>query len=186
MKYVVFYVFLFTFTLLSCDGRYKLYKTNQEILKEHKLFESFSEQINYIPESYLETSNDTILSNGYKIKLKSFTDMDNSQLSYYTKDNIQYKNYYRNINTSITILKDNQEIFSKTVNKDTIIEFDESFNKSIKNKIIKGVWVDEYASLINNNVIIEMLFSEIGNNKSIHLKLVFNAQGDLYITEKYS
>jgi len=177
-------IFLISFTLISCDGRSEIYKSNQEILKAHRLYESFSERINYIPEFYLETTTDTILSNGYKIKIKSYTDMNNSLLNTYTKENIQHKNYYRNINTNITIIKNNQEILSKLITKDDLIACDKSLEKMIQNKILQGVWINEYASLIKNKVIINVLFVEPETNKNINYSLEFDAQGKLFITEK--
>ena len=184
MKYLIFIIFLISFTIISCDGRAKIYRSNQEILKEHGLYEAFSERITYIPESYLETSTDTILSHGYEVKMKSYTDMDNSFLSSYTKDNILHKNYFRNINTHITILKNNQEISSKLITKDTIIEFDKSLEKSIHNTIIQGIWINEYASLIHNNVTINVLLFEPETNKNINYSLKFDAQGKLFIIDK--
>ncbi|MFH6769406.1 hypothetical protein V8G56_11705 [Gaetbulibacter aquiaggeris] len=184
MKHLTFIIFLISFVLISCDGRSKIYKSNQEILKEHGLYEAFSERINYIPESYLETSTDTILSNGYEIKIKSYTDMNNSLLNTYTKNNIQHKNYYRNINSSITIIKNNQEILSKLINKEALITCDKSLEKMIQNKILQGVWINEYASIINNKVIINVLFVEPGTNKNINYSLEFDAQGKLFITDK--
>ncbi|MDH3323117.1 MAG: hypothetical protein OEM04_09015 [Flavobacteriaceae bacterium] len=184
MKNLIFIIFLISVAVISCDGRSKIYKSNQEILKEHGLYEAFSERISYIPESYLETTTDTILSNGFMIKLKSYTDMNNSLLNAYTKDYIQHKNYYRTINTHITIIKNNQEILTKIINKETIIEFDKSLEKRIYNKIIQGVWINEYASLINNKVIVNVLFVEPETNKNINYSIEFDAQGKLFITDK--
>ena len=47
MKYLTFIIFFISFILISCDGRSKIYKSNQEILKEHGLYEAFSERIIY-------------------------------------------------------------------------------------------------------------------------------------------
>ena len=47
MKNLIFIVFLISFAVISCDGRNKIYKSNQEILKEHGLYEAFSERIIY-------------------------------------------------------------------------------------------------------------------------------------------
>ena len=184
MRYLILIIVLISFVLISCDGRNKIYKSNQEILKEYGLYEAFSEHINYIPESYLETTTDTILSNGYEIKIKSYTDMNNSLLNAYTKENIQHKNYYRNINTRITIIKNNQEILSGLINKNTMIASDKSLEKLIVNKIIQGVWVNEYASLVKNNVIINVLLFDPETNEKFNYSLEFNAQGKFYITDE--
>lgn len=190
MKYLNFIILLISFAIINCDGRSKIYKSNQEILKEHQLYKEFSEHISYIPESYLETTTDTILSNGYKIKITSYTDMNNSLLNSYTKDSIHHKNYYRNINTHITIIKNNQEILSKLIDKDTMIESDKSLEKRIHNKIVQGVWVNEYASLNNNNVIINVLFFDPKTNEKFDYTLEFDANGKFVITDglkqKYS
>ena len=105
--------------------------------------------------------------------MTSYTDMNKSFLNAYTKDNIQYKNYYRNINTQISIIKNNQEILSKLINKDALIACDKSLERIIQNKILQGVWVNEYASLINTKVIINVLFVEAETNKNINYSIEF-------------
>ena len=47
MKNLIFFIVLIFFAVISCDGRSKIYKSNQEILKEHGLYEAFSERIIY-------------------------------------------------------------------------------------------------------------------------------------------
>jgi len=47
MRYLILIIFLISFAIISCDGRSKIYKSNQEILKEHGLSETFSERIIY-------------------------------------------------------------------------------------------------------------------------------------------
>jgi len=75
MRFLLLLIFLTSFTLISCDGRSKRFMSNREILQNHNLLESFSESITYFPTSYNKFSNDTILSNGYRVKIESYTDM---------------------------------------------------------------------------------------------------------------
>jgi len=56
--------------------------------------------------------------------------------------------------------------------------------KLIVNKIIQGVWVNEYASLVKNNVIISVLLFDPETNEKFNYSLEFNAQGKFYITDE--
>ena len=69
-----------TIILISCDGRDRIYKTNAEVLHESNLFNVFSQQIKFIPEQSIEIETDTILSNGFQVKIKYYSVENNSIL----------------------------------------------------------------------------------------------------------
>lgn len=180
-----FYVILFlSLAFISCDGRDKIYKTNQEILKEHKLYKSFSESISYIPESYLETSTDTILSTGFQVKIKSYTDMENSILKEYTKGNILHKTFFRDINTSISIIKDNQEIVSTAITKQLFKDYYKSTHTNFNHKIIQGIWLNQYASIINNKIIVDIQLYEPKTEHYEYYTLGFDNDGTFFINNQ--
>jgi len=77
MKYITI-LLLILISLINCDGRDRAYKTNQEVLTENNLLESFSENVKYFPESYSEIETDSILNNDSRVVIKLFTDMNSS------------------------------------------------------------------------------------------------------------
>ena len=184
MRFLLIFVVVISFTVLSCDGRDKRYKSNREILQEQNLLESFSKSIRYIPEAYIKTSNDTILSNGYRVKIESYTDMENSYLKTSFKNNIQHINYYRQIKSIIKISKQNIDILTMPVTKDNLIAKNRSLSKTLENKIIKGIWLDEYNSNIQNKIIIDILFYEPETKNTVYCSLSFDEEGQLFINDK--
>jgi len=66
---LLFLVIPIVFTLLGCDGRYRKYKTNSELLTESNLMTSFNEQIRFVPEQPILIVTDTILDSGFNVKI---------------------------------------------------------------------------------------------------------------------
>lgn len=183
MRALLILIFVISLATIGCDGRDKIYKTKNQILKEHKLYKTFSKRITYIPEQYLEIKTDTIMSNEFNVKIKSYTDMTKNTLKDYTKSNIHYKNYYRDINTVVSISKNNRDITSTLVTKQLFIDYDESFNTLLKNKVIQGVWLNQYATIINNKVILNVQLYEPETNNRTNFVLGFDDDGNIFINE---
>ena len=183
MRILIVILFFISLGFMSCDGRDRAYKTNQDVLKEHNLYKSFSESVSFVPENYMETTNDTILSNGFQVKIKSFTDMKRSVLKEFTKNNIAHKTYYRNIKATISILKDNRKIISTTIDKDIFKNFNNS-SKTDSNPIIQGIWLNQYASIINDKVILNVRLYEPETKNHEDYTLSFDENGTLSIDNK--
>lgn len=189
MRALLIFIFAITLANVGCDGRDNVFKTNKEILKKHNLYESFSERITYIPERYSETITDTIMSNGFNVKIKSYTDMDESVLKDFSKNDIHYKNYHRNIKALVSIEKSNRNIVSTLITKQLFLEYDSTLNSVLKNKEIRGVWLDEYASIVQNKIILNVQLREPETNNQINFMLGFDDEGNIFINEdlrKYS
>lgn len=87
----------------------------KESLKQRKLLDSFSENIKFIPEEYAEIVTDTTLSNGFRVHIKTFTDMDKSIVNTIKNNNILFKNYYREIVSEVIVYKNDKLIFNKKI-----------------------------------------------------------------------
>ena len=103
MKYK-FLLLLFSVALiaLSCDNK----KSHRQILLEN--IDDYKKEVSidvktYKPEHSFEQQTDTILNNGYTIKLKTYLDMDRSVVFKQTKDTINYQTHYRNFKFDIYI-----------------------------------------------------------------------------------
>ncbi|EGV42023.1 hypothetical protein BZARG_2651 [Bizionia argentinensis JUB59] len=112
-------IFLIGCTIIfaGCDGRNRLHKTPKEVLQESKLLDSFSENTNYIPEEYTEIETDTILNNGFRVHIKTFSDMENSFLELTETESVNEKTRFREFKSDVTVFKDDAEIFHKTIDK---------------------------------------------------------------------
>ena len=115
-KFFILFI-LIIITFLSCDGRGRKHKTNEDVLKENQLLDSFSESIKYIPETYTEVETDTILSNGFRVKIKTYTEMQDNVLNEFTIDTIKYKFYYRNYTGKLDVYFNNSPILEETIDK---------------------------------------------------------------------
>ncbi|MEP3836828.1 MAG: hypothetical protein ABJM36_04235 [Algibacter sp.] len=134
--------------LLNCDGR----KTKQDALKTSiiKFKDSIEtiEIIEYIPKKYSEIKTDTILSNGFTVKVSSITDMDNSILKSFQKDSASIKQYHRKRIVTLEISLNGKLLFDKQI--DTLfLKSYKGLAKSIisKDLIISDLRIDPKTSL---------------------------------------
>ncbi|WAC02845.1 hypothetical protein N7U66_04210 [Lacinutrix neustonica] len=118
--------------LLSCDGRDRVYKTNAEVLKAHQLLDLFSERVTYVPEKYTTVVTDTILSNGFRIKIKAYIDMENAVLKISHSDGLKDKKHFRNRKAEITVKKNNKLIFSKIIDNDFFLKINPNLKDSLR------------------------------------------------------
>lgn len=135
MKYFYVIAILLVCCFTSCDGKYRALETPKEKLENSNLSKSFFEKIEYFPKVYTEVITDTILSNGFRIESKFYSDMEKNVLREFKKDSIYFKNYYREFNVELTVSKNGIEIFSKLIDKDFFVQQD--FSKySLLNDVI--------------------------------------------------
>lgn len=183
MKRLCFLLLAIILLNVSCDGRDRMHKSNQEVLKENKLLDSFSERITYIPESYTETQTDTILSDGTKIAIKLYSDMGKSVLKTFKKDAIQHKEYHRDFNAHIIVYKHDSEIFNQIINKDFL-------NKSLvasvnlENSTLQNVQIDEMTSHLDNLLVIDLTFAKIDNVVSSVYKIYIEDNGKFILRQQ--
>ncbi|TYB73167.1 hypothetical protein [Bizionia myxarmorum] len=148
MKYTSLIILLvFAITFAACDGRDRLEKTPQEILKETKLLDSFSTKTVFIPQTYTEIKTDTILNNGFRIKIKTYSDLENNLVDSIKIDSITTKTFYREFISEVTVFKDEKEIFNKTVDKSFFNTENESLNEDLKMMTLLSVAVENSPDL---------------------------------------
>jgi len=187
---LLFIVLAFT----SCEGRIT---KNQSLAKDIEEFnKTVSVQIDvYKPESYTERQVDTTLSNGFRVKIKAYTDMDNSVLFTKIKDTINYQTYYRNFKFDILVEKDNKIIYNKSFDKqkaNTAFNFNTNLLKGSdlynfdKLAILNAIQVDDDPSYINT-VAIDVMYAIPETDKVSHHKILINDKGkaNFIQTEKH-
>ncbi|WP_397362625.1 hypothetical protein [Olleya sp. R77988] len=163
---------------LSCDGRDRVNKTPKEILVENKLLDSFSENIKYFPEKYTETTTDTILSNGFRVKIRYFSHMKEYVTESYTKDSINYKKHYYDFVSRITVYKDDKEVYKKDLYKRSLEEHSKEFAESVQKLIMNPPYIDEENSLKNNKVYIVIPLCNSDTSTCLFYYAIIDNKGD--------
>lgn len=188
----VFIILIVGFT--SCEGR----KTKNQALAED--IEEFKKTVTvqvdvYKPENYLERQVDTILSNGFRVKIKTYTDMDNSVLFTKIKDTINYQTYYRNFKFDILVEKDKKVIYNKSFNKqqaNKVFKFNDNLAKGShlynfnKLAILNAIQIDDDPSY-TNMVNIDVIYAIPETDKVSYHKILINDKGkaNFIQTEKH-
>jgi len=178
----IFLILVIGFT--SCEGR----KTSNQALSES--IEEFKKDVTlqidvYEPETYIEREVDTLLSNGYHVKIKTYTDLDNSVLFTKIKDTINYQIYYRNFKFDILVEKDGKLIYQEHYDKSRInkaLGYSSNINSSIpthnfnKSATLKSIQIDDELST-NKAIFIDIAYT-IPNTEFIDWhKLKINSKG---------
>ncbi|WP_417557591.1 hypothetical protein [Mesoflavibacter zeaxanthinifaciens] len=164
-------------TLISCDARDKINRSPKDILKEKNLLESFSERVSYFPKEYAEVKTDTILSNGYHVNVKTFTDMKSSYLRQFKHDSINYKYHYRDYKAQV-VARQNKIIFNDVIDKQYILRHDKTVSYYMETSILKSVWVNQEESLNQNKLVLNILFTQPKSNTEKLFELVIDNKGD--------
>ncbi|WP_417868067.1 hypothetical protein [Xanthomarina gelatinilytica] len=182
MKQFVFLLVIATIGIvsISCDGRDRVFKTNTEVLIENKLLDSFSENITFVPEAYTEVATDTILYNGFHVKLKTYTIMDKHIVNEFKQDSIVYKKYYREFVTDVIVTKNDKEIFNERIDK----EFIHKHNNNLQlNKAIINVMVNQVSSVKNHGLVLSAMIKDIQNETITFCDILIDSEGNLVLKE---
>ena len=178
----------------SCEGRISKTQALEKDIKEFQ--DSVSIQVDiYKPKNYLEREVDTTLSNGFRVKIKAYTDMDNSILLTKIKDTINYQTYYRNFKFDILVEKDNKVIYNKSFDKEkankafkfnpNLVKGSELYNFD-KLAILNAIQVDDAPRYINM-VAIDVMYAIPETDKVSNHKILINDKGkaNFIQTENY-
>ncbi|MBT8244611.1 MAG: hypothetical protein HKP48_07600 [Winogradskyella sp.] len=167
MKYFLYILLALTITFTSCDGRKSQHKFLTESVENYN---KRNEIIitNYIPEVYLEREVDTTLSNGFKVKIITKANMSDSVILFEEKNNIKYSTNYRQFKFSIDVENNEQQIYSKTFDKEKVIEaisrLDNFEAKALpkdfdKLSVLKSIQLNEELSIEKNSVYIDIAYA---------------------------
>ncbi|NMH89493.1 DUF4738 domain-containing protein [Flavivirga algicola] len=145
MNKLVVFTLISIITLASCDGRDRKYKSTVEVLKENKLLKVFSQEIKYVPDTYVEIKTDTILSNGFEVKV-NYHSLENDFVIETLKserDSIK-KIHYKNFEAQLLVLKNNTIINKSLINKALFYEYENT--QFWTHAIMQFLWIDDDAS----------------------------------------
>ncbi|TGV01134.1 hypothetical protein [Flavivirga rizhaonensis] len=181
MRILLFIILTSIITLTSCNGRERKYKTNAEVLKENKLLEFFTEEIKFVPETYTEIKTDTILSNGFKIKM-SYHSLENDFVleSRKLKNDSIAKIHHKNFEAQLLVSKDNVIINKSLISKRLFYEFENS--SFWASAVMQFIWVDQEASN-KNTLCLNTSFCVPNTDKCKDFTLKIDEFGTIQIEE---
>jgi hypothetical protein len=148
----------------SCDGRDKAFRSAQNDLIDNEVLDTFTESVSYYPKAYTEMVTDTILSNGYNIHTKFYTDMDNAVI---VKENDT--THYRDFIVDVKIIKEAKEIFNDTIDKSFLLEKEIFDANTVKTFLVQDFWIENIESVYNGT---PALFLDFINPESKEKKIM--------------
>lgn len=194
MKYLLGILLIIILGFTSCEGRVTKNQALAEDIEEFKTTVSVQVDI-YKPENYTERQVDTTLSNGFRVKIKAYTDMDNSVLFTKIKDTINYQTYYRNFKFDILVEKDSKIIYNESFDKQkankafkfnpNLVKGSELYNFD-KLAILNAIQVNDDPSY-TNTVAIDVAYAIPETDKVSYHKILINDKGkaNFIQTENY-
>ncbi len=177
LSYILLLGILMSF---GCDGKERSHKSNEEILMDSKLLDSFTENIQYIPDSYSEVENDTLLSNGFRVKIMTYTEMNNYVINEFTIDTINYKFHYRTYTGKLEFFYKNEAILELSINKSY---FKENKDKEFWDKaILGGISIDEN-KIFTNKVYLNVFYCIPESEICKEYNLIVDEKGNTSLKE---
>ncbi|MFC0605830.1 hypothetical protein [Winogradskyella pulchriflava] len=184
MRYFIGLLLLLFIASVSCEGR----KSSSQALAEdvEEFIKNVTTEVDiYVPKDYTEREVDTLMNNGYSIKIKTYSDMENSVLFTKIKDTVNYQTYYRNFKFDILVKIDNKVIYDETfdkkrVNKALNLKPNYTSGSSLYNfdklAVLKSIELNNDPTL-NNQVVIDVLYEIPNSNKQALHQLIIDDRG---------
>lgn len=176
MKNIVIIFTLITALFMSCDGRQSQRESLEAAVTKFKDSVGTIEVIKYFPEEYSENVTDTILSNGYRVIIKTFSDMEHQVVQEFRKDTIVNKHYYRDYKSIVTIYKNDKEILSKNIDKSNLYNENLLEDDDLKNVILQGVSLNQ-ADTQSEHLKIDIWFCKPETDDCLNFKLSVDSDG---------
>jgi hypothetical protein len=158
MNKLLLFICVLGITIFGCDGR----KTKADSLKESvtKFKDSLStlEIAEYIPEKYAEVKTDTILSNGFSISIKTYTNMKKSVIIKHKIDTVTYVNHHRDWISEVKIKRKNKLIFDEKIDAEFFLKNNIKISDYLYKVINTRVWINEEASTEKDSISLLTVF----------------------------
>lgn len=190
MKHFFGLLLILAISFTSCDGKKTKNQALSESIEEFKKTVNFETNV-YIPESYMEREVDTLLSNGYRVKIKSYSDMTNSVRFSKIKDTINYQTHYRNFKFEVNVTKDEKLIYTEKFDKQKV---NKAFNYDAN--LVSGSGLSDFDTLAvlksievnddpfyTNMVVIDVLFTIPESDRSASHRIFIDAMGKSNIVQ---
>ena len=190
LKQSFFLLILAGLAFTSCEGRITKSQALSEDIDEFNRTVTVEIPV-FKPESYMEREIDTVMQNGYRVKIKTYTDMEHTVLFTKIKDTINYQTHYRNFKFSIAIEKNGQRVFNELFDKRRINQLFE-FNANVRPEIsgfeefgiLKSIEFND--DLSNSEQIeIDIIYAIPNSDKSALYTMTIDDNGRMSVDYKY-
>ncbi|MBP0902308.1 hypothetical protein ACFSKN_01660 [Mariniflexile gromovii] len=178
------YMLLIVLAFISCNGG----KTKKDTLKES--VEKFKDTLGtleieeYIPKEYTEVKTDTLLSNGFSISIKTYTDMNRSvKFKYKVDATLTHIDHFRDWISEVKIKKNDVLIFNKKLDANFFLEQDKTLKDSLNKAINNKVWINEDFPLEKNHVYLLGGFIFPKAEKVLYYDIKIDSKGNYSIKE---
>ncbi|GAA4808830.1 hypothetical protein [Litoribaculum gwangyangense] len=170
---------LLAISIFGCHNN----KTKQDTLNESisKFVNSLKpvEIVEFIPKEYTQVISDTILSNGFRVKIKSYTNMEKSVHKTIINDNyINQNNNYRDWISEVKIEKDGKLIWSETINDDFFLKNEIQKELFLSKAININVRVDEENSIKKDSITLIAGYFDPFENHAVLFNLEIDVMGN--------
>ena len=144
-----------------------------------------AEIITYEPKDFITTEVDTTMSNGYKVNIKTYTDLENSVDYSDVKDSINYITRYRNYKFNIKVERYGQLIYEETFDKakaNKTLGYNPNFSPDSpfydfdKLAVLKSIEIDDEPS-IKDSVMINVIYAIPNTNRLANHTIFINQDG---------
>ncbi len=172
---------------INCEGRTTQSHALAEDIEEFNKKATIEVDV-YKPEAYVEREVDTLLNNGYRVNIKTYSDMENTVLFTKIKDTINYQTHYRNYKFDILIEKDGKLIYNESFNKQRINQLLKFSTKTKSNDfeelgILKSINLNRNSPLLDV-IKIDVMYEIPETDKRSLYTLVINAEGVLKVKKR--
>lgn len=174
LKNIVLFLFIAAIALTIFDGRMNSHRALDKSILEFKEKVKLT-NTTYFPQNYTERVTDTILSNGYNIKVKTKTDMLSHIEVETIKDNIIDKEIYRHHSIEIELQHEQFGIIRRVLDQNI-------FQNSHNNLVLRAVFVDEESSLYQEGVHFKLYFLNPYSKKENIFNMIIDNNGTHKIT----
>ncbi|RCW92579.1 hypothetical protein [Winogradskyella arenosi] len=186
MRHTIAIFILIIFGTISCQGPKSKRQALSESITEFKNNVTLEKQV-FIPKAYIEREVDTLLHNGYRVKIKTYADMSQSVLISKIKDTVNYQTHYRNFNFDIRVEKEGQLIYEEHFNKakaNALLGYrdnyaaDSPFYNFHSLGVLQSIQVDDEPAL-KDEVLIDVVYSIPETDRFAQHTLFINEDGNL-------
>ncbi|GAA4282158.1 hypothetical protein GCM10022260_25810 [Gaetbulibacter aestuarii] len=148
-------------------------------MKKSRLYNSFSKQIEFIPEKSVEIQTDTILSNGFELHLK-YTALDDQYKKFTLQTNPPKELNYLEFGSEVVCKKSGNIILNKRIDKSLFTNF--KISESWDLAIMQYVWID-YESSLNEKVCLKTAFYFPETRSYRDFTIEIDDEGEMHIKQ---
>ncbi|MDN3493679.1 hypothetical protein [Winogradskyella bathintestinalis] len=191
MKHLLALLTISIIALTSCEGRKSQSQALTESIAAFKKTVNFETNV-FIPKTYFEHEVDTLMSNGFRVKIKTYTDLSKAVRFSKIKDTINYQTHYRNFKFEVSVFKNNVKVYQEHFDKqkvNKVFNFDNTLTRDLKSynfdtlAVLKSIEVNDDL-IYKNKVFIHIMYAIPESDKNVSHALIIDDKGQSNIVQE--